>query len=289
MIFKETLQLADNISVPRLGLGVWMIPDDKTAQAVRQAVKLGYRHIDTAQAYFNEAGTGEGIRSCGVKREEIFVTSKIAAEHKTYKAAAASIDASLSKAGLDYLDLMLIHSPQPWQEWRGKKRYFEENKEVWRALTDAQRAGKVRAVGVANFLQDDLESLLSDCEVRPAVNQILLHIGNTPLKLLEYCRQQGIAIEAYSPLGHGVMVRDKILAGMAARYGVSPAQLCIRYTLQLGAVTLPKTQNPERMLENASLAFEISEADMEKLKHARMSGDYGQFGKFPVFSLKEQE
>lgn len=156
MILQETYKLENGVKIPKLGLGTWCIDNDKAAQAVRTAVALGYRLIDTAQAYKNEQGVGEGIRSCGVPREELFVASKVAAELKTYEAAAASIEETLKKMGLDYLDQMIIHAPQPWSEFRDTKRYFAENKAVWRALEDAQAAGKVRVIGVSNFLQDDL-------------------------------------------------------------------------------------------------------------------------------------
>ena len=179
MILQETYTLANGIAIPKLGLGTWFIDNNKAAQAVRTAAELGYRLIDTAQAYGNERGVGEGIRTCGLKREELFVASKVEAEHKTYADAARSIDETLEKMGLTYLDQMLIHSPQPWREFRAEKRYFQENRAVWRALEDAQAAGKVRVIGVSNFLRDDLENLLTGCRVRPAVNQLLLHIAGT--------------------------------------------------------------------------------------------------------------
>lgn len=285
-IFGESQTLANGVEVPRIGLGVWLIPNDATARAVRHAVNIGYRHVDTAQAYENEEGTGEGIKSCGLAREEIFVTSKIRAEHKSYKAAMDSIDESLRKMKTDYLDLVLIHSPQPWDEWRGERRYFAENKEVWRALTDAYKAGKARAIGVANFLRDDLENLMSDCEVRPMVNQILLHIGNTNLPLIDFCREQGIVVEAYSPLAHGLIVTDSKLSAIASKYGVSAAQLCVRYVLQLGTIALPKSEDPAHMLQNASVDFEITPEDMEYLKTVKVLEDYGKFSFFPVFSGK---
>lgn len=191
MILNETYSLANDVKIPKLGLGTWFIDDDKTAEAVRNAVKLGYRLIDTAQAYGNERGVGEGVRTCGVPREELFVASKVAAELKTYGAAMESIDETLEKMGLTYLDQMIIHSPQPWNEFRVEKRYFEENKEVWRALEDAQSAGKVKVIGVSNFLKDDLENLLSGCRIKPMVNQILLHISNTDLALVDFCKAQG--------------------------------------------------------------------------------------------------
>lgn len=286
MILNETYSLANGVQVPKLGLGTWFIDDAEAAEAVREAVKLGYRLIDTAQAYGNERGVGEGVRTCGVRREELFVASKIAAELKTYEDAAKSIDETLERMGLGYLDQMIIHSPQPWSEFRVEKRYFEENKEVWRALEDARAAGKVKVIGVSNFLQDDLENLLSSCRVMPMVNQILLHITNTDSALVDFCKAQGIQVEAYSPIAHGEALKNPAIVKMAEKYGVSAAQLCIRYVLQLGAVALPKTADPAHMESNADVDFAISEEDMETLKNMERIANYGDFSAFPVFSGK---
>ena len=285
-MLQETYTLTNGVQIPKLGLGTWFIDDDKAAQAVRDAVALGYRLIDTAQAYGNERGVGEGVRTCGAAREELFVASKVAAELKTYADAAASIDETLRKMGLDYLDQMIIHSPQPWSEFRVEKRFFEENREVWRALEDAQAAGKVRVIGVSNFLRDDLESLFAGCRVRPMVNQILLHITNTDLALVDFCRKNDIQVEAYSPIAHGEALKNPAIARMAEKYGVSAAQLCIRYAIQLGTVALPKTANPGHMKSNADVDFVISEEDMQTLLHMERIVDYGEFGIFPVFSGK---
>lgn len=286
MILNETYTLANGMTIPKLGLGTWFIDDDKAAQAVREAVKLGYRLIDTAQAYGNERGVGEGVRTCGLPREQLFVASKVAAELKDYDSAAKSIDETLNKMGLDYLDQIIIHSPQPWTEFRVEKRYFEENRAVWRTLEDAQAAGKVKVIGVSNFLRDDLENLLSDCRVRPMVNQILLHISNTPLELMEYCQKNGIAVEAYSPIAHGEILNQPEIKAMAEKYGVTVPQLCIRYTLQLGAISLPKTANPEHMKTNAEVDFEISAQDMEVLKNFKKIESYGASSGFPVYGGK---
>ena len=286
MILNETYTLADGTAIPKLGLGTWFIDDDKAAQAVREAVKLGYRLIDTAQAYGNERGVGEGVRTCGLPREQLFVASKVAAELKDYDSAAKSIDETLNKMGLDYLDQIIIHSPQPWTEFRVEKRYFEENRAVWRALEDAQAAGKVKVIGVSNFLRDDLENLLSDCRVRPMVNQILLHISNTDKDLVDYCKEQNIQVEAYSPIAHGEALKNPAIAAMAQKYGVTAAQLCIRYVIQLGTVALPKTADPAHMKDNAAVDFVISDADMDALVHMDRIQSYDDFNVFPVFSGK---
>ena len=277
--------LSNGIEIPALGLGTWFIDDDKADKAVISAVKIGYRHIDTAQAYGNERGVGAGIKACGIPREELFVTSKVAAEAKTYDAAAKSIDETLDKMGLPYIDLMLIHSPQPWAEWRDDKRYFEENVQVWKALEDAYTAGKVKAIGVSNFLIDDLENLLSHCKIRPMVNQLLIHIGNTPAELIAYCKEQNIVVEAYSPIAHGKALKNETIVAMAQKYGVSVPQLCVKYVFNLGRVALPKTANAEHMQNNANLDFEISNEDMETLKSLNFK-NYGEYSFFPVFSGK---
>lgn len=277
--------LSNGIKIPTLGLGTWFIDDDKVDDAVVSAVKIGYRHIDTAQAYGNERGVGAGIKACGIPREELFVTSKVAAEAKTYDATAKSIDETLDKMELPYIDLMLIHSPQPWAEWRDGKRYFEENIQVWKALEDAYMAGKVKAIGVSNFLVDDLENLLANCKIKPMVNQLLIHIGNTPTALIEFCQKQNIVVEAYSPIAHGEALKNETIVAMAQKYEVSVPQLCIKYVLNLGTAALPKTANAEHMQNNASLDFEISDEDMETLKMLNFK-DYGEYSFFPVFSGK---
>ena len=286
MVSNE-LTLSNGVKIPQLGLGTWFIEDAKAADAVKAAVKLGYRHFDTAQAYGNERGVGEGIRTCGVPREELFVVSKVAAEHKTYEAAKQSIDETLQKTGLDYLDMMIIHSPQPWDKVNQcEDRYVEGNRAAWRALEEAYKEGKLRAIGVSNFQIGDLNSLMEACTVKPMVNQILLHISNTPLELVDFCQKNGIVVEAYSPIAHGVILHQPEIQAMAEKYGVSVPQLCIRYTLQLGAVSLPKTANPAHMETNAAVDFAISAEDMETLKHFKKIESYGESSGFPVYGGK---
>lgn len=286
MIFNEMYTLSNEVKIPKLGLGTWFIPDDKAAQAVCDAVKLGYRHFDTAQAYENERGVGEGIRTCKIAREELFVTTKLAAEAKTYQEAVLAIDGSLKTMGLDYIDMMLIHSPQPWTKFREENRYEEGNREAWRALEEAYKAGKLRAIGISNFEKQDIDSLLAGCSVAPMVNQVLAHVSNTPFDLIAYSKNKGMLVEAYSPVAHGEMLKNKAVQEIAAKYGVSIPQLCIRYILQLGLLPLPKTANPEHMRVNAEVDFVISDADMETLKHMEQIKDYGEYSGFPVFGGK---
>lgn len=286
-MFNKSITLSNGVIVPQLALGTWLIDDDKVGAAVRSAIEIGYTHIDTAQAYANERGVGEGVRNSGISRNKIFVTTKVAAEHKDYKSAAEGIDGSLKRLGLDYIDLMIIHSPQPWLEVnQSEDRYFEGNLEAWRALTDAYKAGKIRAIGVSNFLKEDIDNLLNNAEIRPMVNQVLCHIANTPLDLIDYCTSKGIVMEAYSPVAHGEALKIPAIAEMAKKYGVSVPQLCIRYDIQLGMIVLPKTANPEHMKTNADVEFVISDEDMEVLKHIERIKDYGSSSFFPVYGGK---
>ncbi len=282
-MLNEYYTLSNDVKIPKLGLGTWFIEDEKADEAVQSAIDLGYRHIDTAQAYENERGVGEGLRNSGVKRTELFVTTKLAAEIKSYDEAVSAIDKSLTVMKLDTIDLMLIHSPQPWQHFNGEDRFFEGNREAWRAMEDAYQQGKLKAIGVSNFQKADIDNL-KDARVKPMVNQILAHISNTPDDLIAYSQQQNMLVEAYSPIGHGELLGQEDLVAMAKKYGVSVPQLCIRYTLQLGLLPLPKTGNPEHMKSNAEVNFEISAADMETLKQREPLQDYGEASKFPVYA-----
>ena len=286
MILEEKYTLSNGVEIPKLGLGTWFISDENATQTVKDAVEIGYRHIDTAQAYQNERGVGEGIRTCGVKREELFVTTKLAAEVKSYERAVASIDNSLKTLGIDCIDLMIIHSPKPWMRFHGSDPYFEGNREAWRALEEAYKAGKLRAIGVSNFQKADIENILEVCTVKPMVNQILAHISNTPKELIEYCKGNDILVEAYSPIGHGELMKNDEVKKVAKKYGVSVPQLGIRYCLELGLLPLPKTANPVHMKNNAEVNFAISAEDMEFLKNVEQIENYGEASMFPVYGRK---
>ena len=192
--------------------------------------------------------------------------------------------------GLEYIDMMIIHSPQPWAEVnQSDNRYFNENREVWKAMEDAVKEGKVLTIGVSNFKKKDIENLLEVCNIKPAVNQVLCHISNTPLDLIDYCKSQGIVVEAYSPMAHGAKLDNPIIHSIASKYGVTLPQLCIRYDWQLGTIVLPKTGNPDHMKSNADIDFVISDEDMEILKHLDKIKDYGEFGIFPVYGGKYKD
>lgn len=279
----KTFKLANGKDIPTLAYGTWLIKQKDAAECVKNALEVGYRHIDTAQAYGNEQGVGEGIKLSGLSRDEIYVTTKVKAEIKDYKHAKASIDESLKKLQLDYIDLILIHCPQPWMIYGNKHlRYFKENIEVWKALEDAYNEGKVRAIGVSNFAVDDLENIINNCRIKPMVNQILCHIGSTPMNVIKFCQENDIVIESYSPIAHGRALKDKEIAKMAEKYGVSVAQLCIQYTLQLDTISIPKASSKPHMEENAKLDFEISKEDMIELIKLNEI-DYGEDSFWPVY------
>ena len=288
MILDETFTLANGVAIPKLGLGTWRIGDGAVRQVVLDAIGIGYRHVDTAQAYGNERGVGEGLRASGVARDAVFVTTKLAAECKSFAEARARIDGSLKALGLDHIDLMLIHSPQPWAEFRGGEHFFEGNLEAWRALEEAYEAGKLRAIGVSNFEAVDLDNLFEHGRVAPMVNQILAHVGNMAFDLIDYSRSQGLLVEAYSPVAHGAALKNEQLVRMADRYGVGVAQLCIRYCLQLGLLPLPKSSSADHIRANAAVDFVISEEDMAALRRFGDHIDYGEAGVFPVFGKKRQ-
>jgi diketogulonate reductase-like aldo/keto reductase len=286
MILEEKYTLSNGVKIPKMGLGTWFISNKDVGQAVTDAAKIGYRHIDTAQAYGNESGVGDGVKACGVKREDIFVTTKLDAGVKSYEEAVASIDESLKTMGLDYIDMMIIHSPQPWAKFGGEDRFFEGNREAWRALEEAYKAGKLHAIGLSNFEKADIENILESCSVQPMVNQILVHISNTPKELIQYTQERGMLVEAYSPIAHGELLKNREVVGVAEKYGVSVPQLSIRYCLQLGLLPLPKTANPSHMKSNAEVDFAISEEDMDLLKRVEQIKDYGKASNMPVFGGK---
>lgn len=185
---------------------------------------------------------------------------------------------------LDYLDMMIIHSPQPWAEVnQSENRYKEGNRQAWKAFEEAYNEGKLKAIGVSNFQIEDLENIMETAKVKPMVNQMLCHISNTPLELIDFCQKSDIVVEAYSPIAHGEILNQPQIKEIADKYGVSVPQLCIRYTLQLGAVSLPKTANPKHMETNSQVEFEISAEDMETLKHFKKIENYGANSGFPVY------
>ncbi|WP_125709935.1 aldo/keto reductase [Lacticaseibacillus porcinae] len=285
-IHNEFYSLNNGVKVPKLGLGTWLVDDDKVDRLVANAIKAGYRHIDTAQAYGNEAGVGRGIKQSGIARDDLFITTKLAAEHKDYDSAAAAIDESLRKLNLDHIDLMLIHAPEPWANFRDGDHYFEGNQAAWHALEDAYKAGKLRAIGISNFEPVDVQNILDHSTIKPQVNQVLAHIGNVPTDVIAFDAQHDILTEAHSPVAHGAMINEPTIVAVAAKYGVSVPQLAIKYDLQLNLLPLPKSSSIAHLTANAELDFAISDADMATLNQIQFT-DYGEDKAFPVYAGKK--
>jgi len=263
-ILSEDLVMTGGVSIPKLGFGTWKIPNEVAPDAVASAIGIGYRLIDTARVYRNEVGVGQGLKAAGVLRSDVFVTTKIPSSLKTYDEIGPCIDESLRRLDLSFIDLLLIHGPKPYPPQPGddEKTYFAENREVWRAMEDAYRQGKLRAIGVSNFEIPDLTNLLDSATVAPMANQIELRVGFPEEELRQFCEAHGIVVEAYSPIGSGILLDNPVIADVAARLAVSVPQVCIRYCLQKGAVTLPKSVHPEFMLADTEVEFEIPAADM---------------------------
>lgn len=269
---KNYEKLANGVEIPRIGFGTWQIENgDEAYQAVSEALKAGYRHIDSAIGYGNEESVGRAIRESDINRREVFVTTKIPAEVKTYEEAKNCIEQSLKKLQTNYIDLFLIHAPRPWAEMQGgaiTNRYFDENLAVWRALEEAYSAGKIHAIGVSNFDVEDMKNIVDNCKILPMVNQILFYVGfdqRDVSSVFDYCLKHGIVIEAYSPLATGKVLNDRVLLEIAEHYHKTPAQVCIKYCIQKGAIPLPKSTHVLRIKENLDIDFEITDEDMERL------------------------
>ncbi|EUJ21445.1 aldo/keto reductase [Listeria aquatica] len=252
MSITETVELANGVKMPRLGFGVWKVDDKEVIDPVKWALQAGYRAIDTAKAYGNEAGVGQAIKESGIKREDLFITSKLWNADQGYDATIEAFEASLKRLGTDYLDLYLIHWP-----------VAQKFKDTWRAFEQLYQDGKIRAIGVCNFQEHHLKELIADADIVPMVNQIELHPHLTQEPLRKFCRDHKIVVEAWSPLGNGQMLSDPELKKIADKYGKSVAQVIIKWDLQNGIVTIPKSVHKERILENADVFdFKLSEEDM---------------------------
>ncbi|WP_088810544.1 MULTISPECIES: aldo/keto reductase [Listeria] len=254
MSLKDTVKLANGVEMPRLGFGVWQVKDGAEAvNSVKWAIEAGYMSIDTAAAYRNEEGVGQAIRESGVRREDLFVTTKLWNADQGYETTLAAFETSLQKLGLDYVDLYLIHWPV-----EGK---FND---TWRAFEKLYKDGKVRAIGVCNFHEHHLETLLETAEVVPMVNQIELHPLLSQKPLRDFCAEKNIVVEAWSPLGSGKILSNSEIKKIAEKYGKSVAQVIIRWDLQHGIVTIPKSVHKERIVENADVFdFELTKEDMQ--------------------------
>lgn len=260
----DTFTLANGIKIPVIGFGTWQTPDGDVAyQSVLDALKAGYRHIDTAAAYGNEASVGRAIKDSGIPREELFVTSKLWNDSHSYEAAKIALDKSLDLLGLDYLDLYLIHWPNPLINRRD---WDKANAEAWRYMEDAYTEGKIRAIGVSNFQIEHLEALLKTATIRPMVNQLFINPSDLEQDVVDYNKAHDILTEAYSPLGTGSLLAVPQINDIAAKYDKSAAQVLVRWSLQHGFLPLPKSTHAERINQNAAVFdFELTDAEITTL------------------------
>lgn len=271
---SDCVVLANGVKMPCVAYGTWQTPDGEiTRDGVCAAIKAGYRHIDGAMIYGNEESVGEGIRLSGVKREDLFITTKLWIADHGYEKTISACEESLKRLGLDYIDLYLIH----WPAVKKVEENWEEiNADTWRAFEKLYKDGKIRAIGVSNFLPEHLEALKSRCEILPMVNQIEYHPGYIQDEVVKYCKKENIVVEAWSPLGSGAVLQNETLLKIAEKYNKSVAQVCIRFALQNNVIPLPKSVNPERIEANAKVFdFEISDDDMKVISEMEKTGYSG--------------
>ncbi|AIQ41489.1 aldo/keto reductase [Paenibacillus sp. FSL R5-0912] len=266
MNLKSATKLANGVEMPWFGLGVFKVQEgQEVVDSVKAAIKAGYRSIDTATVYGNEEGVGQAIRESGIAREELFITTKVWNNDQGYDSTLAAFDLSLSKLGLDYVDLYLVH-------WPIRAKY----KDTWRALEKLYADGKVRAIGVSNFQIDHLEDLLTEAKVKPMVNQVELHPLLSQLELREFCRVQDIQIEAWAPLAQGHLLDNEVIADIAARHNKTLPQVILRWDLQNGIVTIPKSVKEERIIANADIFdFELSEDEISRINALNNNQRFG--------------
>lgn len=268
MGLNDTYKLANGVEIPVVGFGTWQTPDGQVAEdSVLAALKAGYRHIDTAAAYGNEESVGRGIKASGIPREELFVTTKLWNKHHSYDLAKQAIEDSLTKLGLDYLDLYLIHWPNPIDF---RDNWEQANADSWRAMEEAVEAGKIRAIGVSNFMPHHLDALYKTAKIKPVVNQIFLNPSDLQPEVVAYNEEHDILSEAYSPLGTGKIFEVAELKEVAEKYNKTVAQVVLRWSLQHGFLPLPKSVHEDRIKENAEIFdFELSEDDVKLIDGLR--------------------
>ena len=267
MNISSKVKLNNGVEMPWLGLGVFLSKDgEEVENAVKVALQNGYRHIDTAAIYKNERGVGNAIIASGIPREEIFLTSKVWNTDQGYKTTMEAFEMSLEKLQTSYLDLYLVHWPKG-----------QRSVETWKALEEIYEKGRVRAIGISNFLVHHLDAFLPECKIMPAVNQYEFHPELLQPDLLEYCKKRGIQPEAWSPIMKGRVNDIPLMQELAAKYGKNPVQIVLRWDIQKGVVTIPKSVTPERIISNADIFdFELSDEDVAKIdrldKNARIGG-----------------
>lgn len=253
----------NGIKIPCVAYGTYKTADGKSTDTIAEAIACGYRYFDTASFYETETYLAEAIQVSGLNRSEFFITSKVWKEEMGYEETKKAFARTLENLKTDYLDLYLIHWPKPSPAYEDWKRL---DLETWRAMEELYKEGKIKALGVSNFLPHHLENLLANCEIKPTVNQIEFHPGYTQEATVQYCQEHDIIVQAWSPIGRARMLNETVLIEMAERYHVSPAQICLRYAVQRGIIPLPKSSSKERMKQNQDLfSFSLEEEDMWRL------------------------
>ena len=260
---SDCFELGNGVKMPCLGLGTWQTDRETTIHAVVSAIRSGYRLIDTAAAYGNETSVGTGIRESGIDRREIFITSKLRNAHHGYESTLEAFERTITRLGVDHLDLYLIHWPNPLHYRSiGEK----ATAATWKAFEELYRAKKIRAIGVSNFMPHHIDALMKTAEIPPMVNQLRLCPGVTQPQVVKYCRAKGILVEAYSPLGTGAIFDVPEMKSLSAKYGKSIGQICLRWSLQMGFLPLPKSKDADRIRENTEIFdFELSAEDMDAI------------------------
>lgn len=264
MIKDEDYILSNGVSIPKVGFGTWQVSDGEEAyESVLWAIKAGYRHIDTAYAYHNEASVAKAIKDSGVKREDLFITTKLPAEIKTVEGARAHFNESLKNLDTSYLDLYLIHAPWPWSNVG--QDCTKENVELWKLFVELYNEKKIRSIGVSNFLPEDIKPLYEETKVMPQVNQIRFFIGNTQERVVKYCEENNILVEAYSPLATGKIVEDEAIKKIALKYNTTIPKICLRYCIERGTLPLPKSVHENRIIDNLDINFKMDKEDVDYL------------------------
>lgn len=264
MIKDEFYVLSNGIKIPKIAFGTWQVkPGDEAYNSVSMALKLGYKHIDTALAYENEESVGKAIKDSKIKREELFITTKLPSHIKTYEGAKEAFYTSLNYLDCGYIDLYLIHAPWPWSNVG--QDCEKGNIEAWKAMIDLYNAGLIKAIGVSNFRPEHIKPLIDATGFVPHANQIRFFIGNTQDEVYSYCKDNNILVEAYSPLATGKVLENEIIVKMAEKYNVTPAKIAIRYCLEKNTLPLPKSTHEERIKANLDVDFKLDAEDIKIL------------------------
>ncbi len=271
MVKNESFTLYNGVKIPAIGFGTWQVKDGEEAyNSVKWALEAGYRHIDTAYAYGNEQSVFKAIIDSGLKRNEVFITTKLPSHIKSYEDTKKYFAESLANLGGEYIDLYLIHAPWPWSNVGLD--CTAGNIEVWKAMIELYNAGKIKAIGVSNFHETDIEPLIKATGIKPMVNQIRYFIGNTQPKITDYCQANNILIEAYSPFATGEILNNEKLQKMAEKYNTSIPKICLRFCYQNNTLPLPKSVHKERIYDNLEFDFELSKEDMNYLNSLKEIG-----------------